>query len=460
MKRNGLFSREVALMLTGAMTLTMVGCGNSAKQNTGSPSGVSEAAKTSSNATSETGSKTSGSGGGKQKLVIWSWGADDEKKSREKVVEDFEKAHPDIEVEHSVIPTADHVWDQKMTAALAAGTGPDVIQMSPDYYGLYTDYYEDLKPYVDKDGTDLSTVITDGMLAPYYRPDGKLEGMPLLENTFVLAYNKDLFDKCGVSYPTADWTWDDVAAAAKKFVSGKGADATYGIVNHWIDPQFALICKGGAAYSDDLKTCQLNSQEVKDGLSLFAGLVQSGAMPDDTAAKSLPKEQLFVSGHAAMYPLGGFETKLIADEVGSNFKWDVAPIPKVSGNGKNNILFATGYAMLKTSKNKDAAWTFLKEMSYANDDMAKDTCTVGLTANKKVAESYYKGIKNGPIDNSAYLESLSNAKLNIWGGAFSAPGDVWTQIWQSVTIDKKTPDEAMKEYYPSLEKAFNDAVNK
>ena len=26
-------------------------------------------------------------------------------------------------------------------------------------------------------------------------------------------------------------------------------------------------------------------------------------MPDDTAAKSLPKEQLFVSGHAAMYTL-------------------------------------------------------------------------------------------------------------------------------------------------------------
>ena len=57
------------------------------------------------------------------------------------MVEAFQKAHPEIEVEHSVIPTADHVWDQKMTAALSAGTGPDVIQMSPDYYGLYTEYF-------------------------------------------------------------------------------------------------------------------------------------------------------------------------------------------------------------------------------------------------------------------------------------------------------------------------------
>ena len=75
-----------------------------------------------------------GEKGEKEKLVIWSWGADEEKKSRENMVEAFQKAHPEIEVEHSVIPTADHVWDQKMTAALSAGTGPDVIQMSPDYY--------------------------------------------------------------------------------------------------------------------------------------------------------------------------------------------------------------------------------------------------------------------------------------------------------------------------------------
>ena len=109
-----------------------------------------------------------------EKLVIWSWGADEEKKSRETMVEAFQKAHPEIEVEHSVIPTADHVWDQKMTAALSAGTGPDVIQMSPDYYGLYTEYYEDLNPYVEKEGVDLKSVITEGMIEPYYRPDGKL----------------------------------------------------------------------------------------------------------------------------------------------------------------------------------------------------------------------------------------------------------------------------------------------
>ena len=99
--------------------------------------GVMLAGLTACGGNSEKANAKTADGKEKEKLVIWSWGADEEKKSRETIVEAFQKAHPEIEVEHSVIPTADHVWDQKMTAALSAGTGPDVIQMSPDYYGLY-----------------------------------------------------------------------------------------------------------------------------------------------------------------------------------------------------------------------------------------------------------------------------------------------------------------------------------
>lgn len=395
----------------------------------------------------------------KQKLVIWSWGADEEKKAREDAVAIFQENHPEIEVEHSVIPTADHAWDQKAAAALAAGTGPDVMQMSPDYYGLYSDYFEDLQPYLEKEGVNADDVFTEGMLAPYYRPDGKLEAMPLLENVFVLAYNKDLFDQFGVDYPTDDWTWDDLKEAAEKFVSGEGADATYGIVNHWVEPNFALICEGGSPYSDDLQTLELNTPEVAAGLDLFGELVQSKAMPDDTAAKSLPKEQLFVSGHAAMYPLGGFETKLIAEEIGDNFNWDVVTMPKVKDGGTNNVMYATGYAMLNTAENKDAAWTFLKEVGYENEDMAEVTSRVGIPGNKTAAEGFYKEITNGPIDNSKYLEGLATARLNIWGGVFANAGDQWTQIWQAVTMNGQSGQDAIDAYYPILEQAFTEAVN-
>lgn len=402
----------------------------------------------------ETGKESSSD---KQKLVIWSWGENEEKKAREDAVEIFIKNHPEIEVEHSVIPTSDHAWDQKAAAAYAAGTGPDVIQMSPDYYGLYSNYYEDLSPYFEKDKVNVEEVFTEGMLDAYYRPDGMLEGMPLIENVFVLAYNKDMFDKFGVEYPSEDWTWEDLRKAAKMFAGGEGADATYGIVNHWVSPQLALICKGGIPYSDDLSTLKIKSTEVEEGLNLFKDLVESNAMPNDTAAKSMPKEQLFVSGHAAMYPLGGFETKLIADQIGDNFQWNVVTMPKVENSQTNNILYATGYAMMKNTPNSEAAWTFLKEIGFENEEMAKINARVGIPGNKNIAETYYQELQFGPIDNSAFINGLSGKRLNIWGGVFSNAGDQWTQIWQEVTINGKSGKEAVEQYYPVIEQAFKES---
>ncbi|MDR1018587.1 MAG: sugar ABC transporter substrate-binding protein [Lachnospiraceae bacterium] len=424
-------TRVLAVTLATLMVFGTVGCGSSKK--------------------SEKSSKT---------LTIWSMGADNQKKAAENMVKIFQKEHPDIKVDAQVIPTNDNIYDQKMATALTAGTGPDVLMCSPDWYGLYSSYFEDLNPYVKKDGVDIKSKITEGMLDPYYRPDGKLEGLPTFQNAFALAYNKDMFDKYNVDYPTDDWTWEDVAKAGEKFVSGEGADATYGMVNHWVFNNFSVIAEGGKAYSKDLKTLEVNSPEVKKGLTLFGKLIKDKVIPDDSAAKTLPKEQLFVSQHAAMYPLGGFETKLIADEIGTKFNWDVVTMPKTPNNGYNNIIYAGGYAMLKTSKNKDAAWQFIKEASYDNEEMGKATAGFAMPGNKTVAEGYFKNLKYGPIDNTKYLEGLSNAKLNMWGGSLSEPGNIYTQVWQSVTIDGQSADKAMKQYYPSLKKAWDEVQEK
>jgi multiple sugar transport system substrate-binding protein len=398
----------------------------------------------------------SAKGGGAGALSIWSWGADLEKTVREDAVKVFIKAHPELKIEHVVLPTADSVWDQKSAAAYAAGNAGDVMQMSPDYYGLMTRYYEDLNPYVKRDGIDLAAVITDGMLDGYYRPNGKLEALPLLANCFVFAYNKALFDKVGVPYPADNWTWADFAKMAPKFVSGTGVNHVYFFVNHWVNSNFATISMGGIPYSDDFKTVLVNSKEVAAGLDLFGQLIKDGALPDDVAAQTLPKEQLFVSGKAAVFPAGGFEMATLAEEIGNSFAWDVVLPPK-DPNGKNtNITYATGYAMNTAARNKEAAWQFLKEVSFANDDMAKQTMRVGMPANKKIAGTEYSGIKYGPMTNTKYVQGLATSRLNLWGGALARAGDQWTQIWQAVTIEGSSGKAAQDRYFPLVERAWGE----
>ena len=389
------------------------------------------------------------------KLSIWSWGADAEKAAREEMVEIFKKAHPELEIEHVVLPTADSVWDQKSLAAYAAGTAGDVMQMSPDYYGLMTEYFLDLREFAERDKVPVDNEFVHGMMDDNYRPDGKLEAMPLLANCFVFLYNKKMFDEAGVPYPTNDWTWDDFAEMAPKFVSGEGIDHTYALVNHWVMSNFALISKDGVPYSDDFKTALVDSPEVAAGLDLFGKLVKEGAYPDGVAAQNMPKEQLFVSGKAAMFPAGGFEIATITEEIGDAFEWG-AVLPPRNSSGNTNITYATGYAINKDSKNPEAAWQFLKEVSYLNDEMAAVTAKIGMPSNKKVAEEVFAKTAYGPMTNAMYVEGLATSRLNIWGGALSAAGDQWVQMWEAVTINGVSGAEAQAAYFPLVQMAFEE----
>ena len=429
--------KAVALCLAAALTAgsAMAGCQSS------SPASPA--------ASGSTGSKLSG------KLTIWSWGAGDEKTAREQAVNVFKKEHPELQITHIVLPTANSVWDQKSAAAYAAGNAGDVMQMSPDYYGLNDKYYEDLTPYIKKENVKTDDVFVKGTFDSYKSPTGKLDGMPLVANCFIFAYNKSLFDKAGVSYPTDNWTWDDLAQMAPKFVSGSGANETYCLADHWVLPNFAIISKGGSPYPKDFSKCLLGSKEVADGLDLFGAMVKGKSMPNDVQSKNLPAEQLFVSGKAAIYPMGGFEIAQVSKEIGSSFKWDAVLPPKGSSSGTNtNITYATGYAMNIASKNKDAAWQFMKEDAYANSDMAKETAKSGMPANKSVADSDFSKQTYGSVSTSKYVTAMETSRLNPFGGAFATVGDQWTQMWQYATVSGKTGAETQQKYMPAVEDAY------
>lgn len=391
------------------------------------------------------------------RLNIWSWGAGREKEARERSVEIFQEKYPQITVDHVVYPTADSVWDQKQSAAYAAGTAGDVMQMSPDYFGLLTAYYEDLMPYAERDGLDFDEIMTPGIMDGYILPNGKLEALPLLANCFLFAYNKDMFDELGVEYPTEDWTWDDVLEMAPTFATGEGFSQTYLMPRHWVLQNFGIVAKGGKPYEDDFSAALIDSEEVKASLELFHELSMMGAIPDDAATQSMPAEQMFVAGLAAMYPMGGFEIESVSAAIGDNFEWDAVKSPRASEDGIHpNVTYATGYAMNAAAQNKEAAWLFLKEVSFANDDMARETMIVGLPANKNIAENEYTQLMFNNVSTESYLDSLEDSTLNPWGGALATAGDPYGLLWESVTLAGIPVDEAMDQYLPLINQAFDE----
>ena len=398
------------------------------------------------------GSKLSGN------LEIWAWGADLEAQARKEAIEIFISDHPELKITYSIIPTADSAWDQKASAALAAGNAADVMQMSPDYFGMNTRYYLDLRPYVEADGVDLDTVLTPGMLDGYYDTDGKLEGFPLLANCFCVAYNKDMFDEAGVPYPEDGWTMEDLLDWGKAFVSGEGVNQTYAMAKHWVTNSVMVYAGGGAPYSDDLSTSYFDSPEMLKSLQLYQQLVQGGYMPTDAAQTSIDASTLFISGKAAMYFIGGMhsqETILDAEENGINISFCTMP-RGVSDKKEINIQFATGWAITKTSKNPDAAWQFLKESAYANDEMAKATSKSGMPANKSIAESYYANLTYGECNfsNKIFVDHMGATHIFPFGGTLAPAGDIFATMVSAVVDDGQDADGDQAQYAPQIAEEF------
>jgi ABC-type glycerol-3-phosphate transport system substrate-binding protein len=85
----------------------------------------------------------------------------------------------------------------------------------------------DLQPLLDADPAFSIDDYPALLLAPFRQESG-LYGLPHEVTFRVLSYNKDAFDAAGLSYPTADWTLNDLLNAAQKLTTGSDESKQYG----------------------------------------------------------------------------------------------------------------------------------------------------------------------------------------------------------------------------------------
>ncbi len=75
-----------------------------------------------------------------------------------------------------------------------------------------------------------------------------------LQDGAILYYNKDLFDDAGIDYPTDDWTWDDLEAAALAMTKDVDGEHQYGFgmaTNNTIQMWPIMIWAGGGDFIVD-----------------------------------------------------------------------------------------------------------------------------------------------------------------------------------------------------------------
>ncbi|MFW5714124.1 MAG: ABC transporter substrate-binding protein, partial [Brevefilum sp.] len=191
-------------------------------------------------------------------IKVMSFFAYDNPEVEEGVVEAFELAHPNINVELEMVPFSDIFTKYK--TLVAGGEAPDIISLNfdntPQMAALGA--LEPLDDYIASDGYDMS-IFYDNTVE-MYQIDGVQYGMPGTFSDVVLFYNKTLFDSAGIEYPADDWSWDDLLTAGEALTedsNGDGIVDTFGYALAWW-PMY-LFLNDAQVLTDDGSACALES---------------------------------------------------------------------------------------------------------------------------------------------------------------------------------------------------------
>lgn len=281
-------------------------------------------------------------------------------------IELFQELHPDIEFE-----LMDNTWgDQyltQITTLMATGRTPDVFatwtsgRMEPfvEAGRLYN-----LLPRLEND-PEFYEFLQAGPLASTTF-DGGVYAIPFNLNAEFIYYNKQVFDKLGLSVPE---TWDDFLNIITVTAENGIIPIALGNAEIWTGTipymMFAERIGGLAAIEETMR----GERQWTDPMFIEAGhllqdLIRRGAFepnvngisPDEARGK-------FMAGQAALWINGTWEIGTLSHQMGlENFGvFSLPEIPGGKGLISEQIVFADqAYAIGENSKHKDEAWEFVK----------------------------------------------------------------------------------------------------
>ncbi len=279
-------------------------------------------------------------------LQLMGWASSDAENVRlQEVVDGWNAANPDIQVTLNLVPD----YDTKLQTSLAGGAPPDIFYVDsfrlPDLAAAGA-----LLPIGDQ-----MTNVDDfyPSLRDAFTVDGVFYCPPKDFSTLALEYNIDLFDAAGLAHPTADWTWEDLRAAAEALTN---KDA--GVVGFAINPDFArwiafLYQAGGEVTTPDFSAMTLNTPEALTAIEFYVGLVRDGvAAPASDLDSGWPGEA-FGKARAAMTMEGNWIVPYLKDQF-PNLNYGVTELPSGPA-GKATMAFTVCYGVAANGRNTEAA---------------------------------------------------------------------------------------------------------
>ncbi|HWJ76077.1 MAG TPA: ABC transporter substrate-binding protein [Kaistia sp.] len=379
-------------------------------------------------------------------LTFWNGFTGPDRPTIEALTKQWSDAHPDTPVQMDIEP-----WDsmlQKLQAAMASGSGPDVVAFNFAQLPRYAEsgFIMDITDEVKAGGALDPSVWSDG-LKQVLQYNGKYYAAPLNFATLMMYYNKDIFAKAGISEPPK--TWDEWVAAIKK-TTVTGSNSQYGLLipDHETIPNWPIllwgnggdVIKDGKPYLDDAKTI--------GALTLWGDLVLNDKITP-TGLSGADADKLFQSGKAAMEITGPWMTNGFT---AAKLNYDVAPIPTGPG-GPVTLADSIVLVINKATKDPKAALDFVAmwnskaaQLKIANDTGFPPLRT-DLSGSPELTNEWAAKFSTVvPVSRFSLPGQVNFAQID---------GDVFTPMIQAITFGKEKAAEAAQQANDQLSDLLN-----
>ena len=302
-------------------------------------------------------------------ITVWTWPDND--KTFEETIKLFNKVHPEITVKVQAFANGNDVYKNKLLTSLISGSGPDVAMVEIGVVSFFRDKpgFVDLAqaPYNAKrfassyDQAAWANVTTD---------KGKIFALPKNTGPGGLFYRRDLFKAAGLkddptSVSASIKDWDQFIEVGKKISQGN----RQWMVSTADEMVNAIVAEAGTSYFNAAGELQVTGPVFQKAFAYAKKAYDAGII--SPFSSWTPEWQATMSkGTVATYLWGNWFGGLLKSSFSTNGQgeWGVALPPAYDGVSSFNS-GGDYIGILQSSKNKDAAWTFITWVTQNSDSL-------------------------------------------------------------------------------------------
>jgi len=330
-------------------------------------------------------------------LRVATWASAEEFDLEMRIADRFMELHPNVRIEHESIPSG---YREKILASYAAGTVPDVFLLdSPIIPALMNrDLLVDLAPFESQTGLTKEDYFPS--VRAVFMKGEELLAFPKDFTPLAVYYNRTLFKRAGLPDPSPTWTWDDFLKTAEALTQdsdGDGSPDQFGTAfdnnlylwQPWIWSNGGdLFTPGGGSATQALTSPATleafqylvdlrNTHHVAPPL-VGVGNSRGGAIQGTVG--------LFYGGRLGMMISGRWAFVRMRQYLESGeLDVGVATFPSRKGKSKENVIYAAGWSVAKSSKNLDWAVRLAAFLSSEEAQNMRAESPIGIPALKRVA---------------------------------------------------------------------------